>query len=177
MPHAWKADPVFLLCVYVFYLSRFSMLSCSDEVLLELSFAAIWLAMAHSCNKNAHQQQQQEAATGQLPHLPGLNQHPQPSQRLSGMAVLLCKWLLFRLLLVTSTFSATLVCGRDPVLASCFKTLVAHGQPHATTRYVRHVCCSVNTQPAHASLLLSVTHVLRCMPLQRVCRGCATGML
>lgn len=111
-----------------------------DEVLLEVSFAAIWLAVAHQANKRTAQQQQQQGTTGagkqpsELTALSAQQQQPQPAQQLSAATLLLVKWLLFRLLLVGSTFSATYLCGPDPALGSCWKTLAAHGLPHTFTR-------------------------------------------
>ena len=97
-----------------------------DEVLLEVSFAAIWLAVVHQANKQSAQQEQQHQQDEQQP--------PHAGQQLSTAVLLLPKWLLFRLLMVTSTFSAAYLCGQDPALHSCWKTLVAHGLPHAATR-------------------------------------------
>lgn len=93
-----------------------------DEVLLEVSFAAIWLAVAHRASR---QSAQQDGA--QPPHAAG-------GQQLSAAVLMLPRWLLFRLLLITSTFSAAYLCGQDPSLRSCWKTLAAHGLPHAATR-------------------------------------------
>lgn len=106
----------------------------SDEVLLEVAFAAIWLAVAHQINKKA--QQQQEAAAARQAHDDGPSHPATQHQQLSTVTLMLLKWLLFRLLLVTSTLSATHLCGRDPVLSSCWKTILAHGLPHAATRWV-----------------------------------------
>jgi hypothetical protein len=112
--------------------------ACSDEVLLEVSFAAIWLAIAHQASKKAQQQQdlhqQQEAAAAQQAHGDEPSHSNSPHQQLSTVSLMLSKWLLFRLLLVTSTLSASHLCGRDPVLSSCWKTVLAHGLPHAATR-------------------------------------------
>lgn len=91
--------------------------ACRDEVLLEVTFAAIWLAVAHRAHRRAQQQ------------------HMLSAQRLKEATLLLVKWLLFRLLLLTSSFSATYLCGPDPGLSSCWKTLLAHGLPHAATRW------------------------------------------
>lgn len=131
-----------------------------DEVLLEVSFAAIWLAVAHQANKRTAQQQQQQnqGTTGavkqpsDLPALSGQQQQPQPAQQLSAATLLLVKWLLFRLLLVGSTFSATYLCGQDPALGSCWKTLAAHGLPHAFTRWAAQVSAQVAWSRAHTCL-------------------------
>lgn len=96
-----------------------------DEVLLEVSFAAIWLAVVHQANKQSAQQAQQPQDEQQPLHA---------GQQLSIAVLMLPKWLLFKLLMVTSTFSAAYLCGQDPALHSCWKTLVAHGLPHAATR-------------------------------------------
>lgn len=96
-----------------------------DEVLLEVSFAAIWLAVVHQANKQSAQQAQQPQDEQQPLHA---------GQQLSTAVLMLPKWLLFKLLMVTSTFSAAYLCGQDPALHSCWKTLVAHGLPHAATR-------------------------------------------
>jgi Flp pilus assembly protein TadB len=113
-------------------------MSCRDEVMLEVSFAAIWLAVAHRTNQRSQQQQEQDLQHSRLSQLTSLKdprqQQQQAAQRLNTAALLLFKWLLFRLLLVTSTFSATYLCGQDPVLQSCWKTVAAHGLPHALTR-------------------------------------------
>jgi hypothetical protein len=106
-----------------------------DEVLLEVSFAAIWLAIAHQANKRAAAQQQQQSDKQQLDLSSLSGEQPQPAQQLSAATLLLVKWLLFRLLLVGSTFSATYLCGQDPALGSCWKTLAAHGLPHTFTRW------------------------------------------
>jgi hypothetical protein len=112
--------------------------SCRDEVLLEVSFAAIWIAVAHRTNQRMQQQQDQDPQHSRLSQLTSLTdpkqQQQQTAQHLNTATLLLCKWLLFRLLLVTSTFSATYLCGQNPVLQSCWKTIAAHGLPHVFTR-------------------------------------------
>jgi hypothetical protein len=92
----------------------------SDDILLEVTFASVWLAAALQSSakrRNAWREYQLE--------------------HLSTPVLLLLKWVLFKLLLINSTFSASMVCATAPGLTDCYRALVAHGQPTALTRCVR----------------------------------------
>jgi hypothetical protein len=93
--------------------------ACSDDILLEVTFAATWLAavlQSAALRRNTWQEY----------HL----------EHLSTPVLMLLKWVLFKLLLISATFSAGEVCAAAPALHDCYRALAAHGQPTALTRCV-----------------------------------------
>jgi hypothetical protein len=91
-----------------------------DAILLEMTFISIWLSLS----------------LPQAPQLREEQEQPQPQQQPQQQrppAVLLLRWLLFKVLLVSGSMKATVVCPAAPSWAECFRAMAAQGHPHGMT--------------------------------------------
>lgn len=104
--------------------------ACRDAILLEVTFACIWLAASRSkqcqtsssCNAQIDELQDPPVAAGSQKNATGVEP-----------ALLFLRWLLFKWLLLSSISMATVVCAAVGDLASCYRAMLAQGQPHLLT--------------------------------------------
>ena len=105
-------------------------------MLLEVTFACIWLSLSMLTDAQ-HQpvQQQEEVTQDDAEHLQQQREEAatKGQQAAQQPAALLLRWLLFKLLLLTSSTKALSACVSARGLAECYSVLAAHGQPHSLT--------------------------------------------
>lgn len=95
---------------------------CRDAVLLELTFVSIWLAQFLPSL--------QPAASNSLglqppPQQLSVNTHSVRAQP----AALFLRWLLFKVLLLSSSSKTNIVCSAVRGVTNCHRAMIAHGQP------------------------------------------------
>ncbi|WIA34659.1 hypothetical protein OEZ86_012974 [Tetradesmus obliquus] len=135
------AHPLVFTALWLLYLSVASVGQAflpqpGDAVLLEVTFACIWLSLS-MLTDTQHQpvQQQEEVTQDDAEHLQQQREEAaaKDQQAAQQPAALLLRWLLFKLLLLTSSAKALTACVSARGLAECYSVLAAHGQPHSLT--------------------------------------------
>eukprot|EP00878_Enallax_costatus_P045905 GHUV01055437.1.p1 GENE.GHUV01055437.1~~GHUV01055437.1.p1 ORF type:complete len:868 (+),score=324.75 GHUV01055437.1:1533-4136(+) len=99
---------------------------CRDAMLLELTFASIWLAQ---CLRGL----QQKAAPSTAQQQPSLSTHAVAAQP----TTLSMQWLLFKVLLLSSSSRTNIVCSAVRGVTNCHRAMVAHGQPSIFTWWLQ----------------------------------------
>ncbi|KAF8061337.1 lmf2 [Scenedesmus sp. PABB004] len=129
-----------------------------DALLLEVTFACIWVALGLRGSDS-------EAAPEQAAHPAA---HP---------AALLLRWLLFKLLLASSSAKAAVACGGAQSLAECSAVLAAQGQPHMFTSLAQALAPYLGPPAAALALLELPAAFLLLAPLPALQPPLAAGLL